>query len=392
LKRLGVVVLATPDSGGTYQYSLSMLEALRHVQGYEITLYADPSNQDLAKLGYPILKFAEPRARQLRYLAADALGLKLQDPFGDEDILVAPTYSLALLHTAKPFVYTLHDLQELHFPQNFSRTQRNWRRNVHAQLSSRATRIICEAEHVKSDIVSGFGVAEEKLVVIAAPPLRQVFAEFDRAELEKVRSRLGLPNRFVFYPAQFWPHKNHLRLIDAFERVVAQEPEVKLVLTGKKRDEYRAVMRAVEQARLKENVQHLGYIDQADLQAIYHLATALVMPSLFESVSIPIYEAFQAGTPVAASGILSIPEQVGEAGLLFDPHSSSSIAESILKLVSDPELANILGERGRAKIAALTPQHYCRQLQGLFEGLSKVQAKAGPGVHRTKPGSADNPR
>ena len=128
-------------------------------------------------------------------------------------------------------------------------------------------------------------------------------------ELEKVRSRLGLPSRFVFYPAQFWPHKNHLRLIDAFRRVVAQEPDLKLVLTGKKRDEYRTVMRAVEDAGLKQNVQHLGYIDQADLQAIYHLATALVMPSLFESVSIPIYEAFQAGTPVAASGICRYPSR-----------------------------------------------------------------------------------
>ena len=133
-------------------------------------------------------------------------------------------------------------------------------------------------------------------------------------------------------------------------------------------------MRAVEEARLKDNVQHLGYIDQADLQAIYYLATALVMPSLFESVSIPIYEAFQAGTPVAASGIQSIPEQVGEAGLLFDPHSSSSIAESIVKLVSDPELASILGERGRAKIASITPQHYCRQLQDLLDGCSKAHS------------------
>ena len=132
--------------------------------------------------------------------------------------------------------------------------------------------------------------------------------------------------------------------------------------------------RAVEEAGLEENIQHLGYIEQADLQVIYHLAAVLVMPSLFESVSIPIYEALQAGTPVAASNILSFPEQVGEAGVLFDPFSSSSIAESILKLVNDTELAKALGKKGREKMAAMTPQRYCNQLQDLLGALSKGKA------------------
>jgi glycosyltransferase involved in cell wall biosynthesis len=375
LRKLGVLVVATPDSGGTYQYSVSMLEALRYAQGYEITLYADPSNQDLVKLGYPIREFTEPRASRPTYLAADALGLRLEDPFDKEDILIAPTYSLALLHTAKPFAYTLHDLQEFHYPDNFSWGQKRWRRSVHLRLSRRAARIICESEYVKSDIVRIFNVADKKVAVIAAPPLRQTVAELSFTELEKVRSRLGLPNRFVFYPAQFWPHKNHFRLVEAFKQVAAQEPELKLVLTGKKNYEYGTIMRAVEEARLENNIQHLGYIEQADLQAIYHLAAALVMPSLFESVSIPIYEAFQAGTPVAASGILSIPEQVGEAGLLFDPFSSSSIAESILKLVNDPELAKRLEKLGREKMTSMTPQHYCSQLQDLFGIISKTKAQ-----------------
>jgi glycosyltransferase involved in cell wall biosynthesis len=350
-----------------------MLEALRHAHDYEITMYADPSNQDLARLGYPIRKFAESRVRQLTYLVADALGLRLEDPFDREDILIAPIYSLALLHTTKAYAYTLHDLQEFHHPQNFSWAQRTWRRSVHVRLARRAARIICESEYVKSDILRAFSVRDEKVAVIAAPPLRQTLAEFGSAELEKVRSRLGLPNRFIFYPAQFWTHKNHLRLIDAFKQVVAQEPELKLVLTGKKGDEYATVMRRVEEFGLEENIQHLGYIEQADLQAIYHLAAALVMPSLFESVSIPIYEAFQAGTPVAASGTLSISGQVGEAGLLFDPLSTSSIAESIIRLVDDPGFAKTLGNRGRDKMASMTPQYYCSQLQNLLGELAAPQ-------------------
>lgn len=375
MTRLGVLVLATPDSGGTYQYSLSMLEALRHARDYEITLYADPANQDLTRFGYPVRAFTESRAMQLTNTAADMLGLKLKDRFENQDILLAPIYSPALLHTSKPFAYTLHDLQEHYYPQNFSWAQRSWRYLVHARLSRRAARIVCESEYVKSDIARIFGVAGDRIAVIAAPPLRQSAAGLNASELEAVRRRLELPNRFVFYPAQFWPHKNHRRLIDAFKQVVAREPELKLVLTGKKRDEYAAVMQAVEQAGLQNNVQHLGYIEQADLQAIYHLALALVMPSLFESVSIPIYEAFQAGTPVAASGILSMPEQVGEDGLLFDPFSSASIAESILKLADDPELATAFANKGKEKMALMTPQRYCIQLGDLLQKLPTTPRK-----------------
>jgi glycosyltransferase involved in cell wall biosynthesis len=374
LIKVGVIVLATSESGGTYQYSISMLEALRDAQEYKITVYAAPSNQELASLGYPIRRLVESRAKQLAHLAANALKLKLKDPFEDEDILVAPIYSLALLHTTKAFAYTLHDLQEHYYPQNFSWYQRLWRRAVHERLSRKACRIICESQFVKSDIIRIFKVANEKIVVIPAPPLRQTVLQISSAELERVRTRFDLPSRFVFYPAQFWPHKNHLRLIDAFKEVVSQVPDLKLVFTGKKRDEYAAVMRAVESAGLKKNIQYLGYVEQFDLHCIYRLAAALIMPSLFESVSIPIYEAFQAGTPVAASDILSIPDQVGAAGLLFDPLSSSSIAKSILKIVNDPNAARSLRSLGHEKMASMTQQRYCRQLQSLFNELSKREA------------------
>jgi glycosyltransferase involved in cell wall biosynthesis len=160
-----------------------------------------------------------------------------------------------------------------------------------------------------------------------------------------------------------------LRLIDAFRELVAEVPDLKLVLTGKKRDQYETVMRAIDTFGLNGRVCHLGYVAQDDLQAIYRLATALVMPSLFESVSIPVYEAFQVGTPVAASGILAIPEQVGDAGLLFDPTSVASIKAAVLRIVKDPAAARLLGERGRDRMAAMTPERYGAQLQSLLLGL-----------------------
>ncbi|MGA2287880.1 glycosyltransferase family 4 protein [Bradyrhizobium sp.] len=367
--KLGVVALAGPDNGGTYQYTLSTLQALRHTSGFEITLYGDPQNPDFVELGYPIRRFAESRAQQLAALTARKLRISLPDPFGSEDILLAPIYSLALLHTSKPYAYTLHDLQENYLPRNFSWWRRTWRYQVYAELSGRARRVICESSHVKMGIHRFFDVPEARIAVIAAPPLRQFLEDQSNERLRAVRIRLRLPARFLFYPAQFWAHKNHLRLIEAFRQVVAEVPDLKLVLTGKKYQAYDAVMRAIDTLGLGEQVLHLGYVAQDDLRGIYQLATALVMPSLFESISIPIYEAFQVGTPVIASGILAIPEQVGDAGLLFDPESVASIRAAILRIVNDPETARLLGARGRDRMLAMTPERYGAQLQELLRQL-----------------------
>jgi glycosyltransferase involved in cell wall biosynthesis len=235
-------------------------------------------------------------------------------------------------------------------------------------LLQRARRVICESNYVKSDIVRFFGLPEERAVVIPAPPQQQFLTVSSEDQRQAVRVRLQLPDRYLFYPAQFWLHKNHMRLLEAFAEVVRQVPDLKLVLTGKKRDEYEAVMRAVDRFGLHDKVRHLGYVEQDDLRAIYELATALVMPSLFESVSIPIYEAFEVGTPVAASNILAIPEQVGDAGLLFDPKSVDSIKQAILTII-EPKTAHELAKRGRARMSAMTPERYGAQLQDLLSGL-----------------------
>ena len=114
---------------------------------------------------------------------------------------------------------------------------RTWRYQVHSALLGRARRIICEFSHVRTGISHFFDIPEERIVVMAAPPLRQFFEGESKERLQAARSRLRLPERFLFYPAQFWVHKNHLRLIEAFRQVVAEVPDLHLVLTGKKRDE-----------------------------------------------------------------------------------------------------------------------------------------------------------
>jgi glycosyltransferase involved in cell wall biosynthesis len=116
---------------------------------------------------------------------------------------------------------------------------------------------------------------------------------------------------------------------------------------------------------LQSRVKHIGDVEQADMPALYQLATAVVVPSLFESVSIPIYEAFNYGAPVCASAIQALPEQVGDAALLFDPNSAESIANAMRSLLKNRQLRETLSRRGSERIAALTHKRYAADLRRL---------------------------
>jgi len=364
-RKLGVVALSTPAHGGTYQYTLSMIEALRHVRGFDITIYTNSNHY--SDVPFPLRPLANSRLRQTAQTLSASLGLRLSEPFADEDILLAPIYSTALLHTRKPFAVTLHDLQEHHFPQHFSLAQRIWRRTLNGLMARRAANVLCESPYVKNDIVRILGIDQKKISIAIGPPPRQL--EQDDAKVRLTKSKFNLPARFLFYPAQFWPHKNHVRLVEAFSRIRKDLPDLGLVLTGRENEMFVQVMEKARALGVHTSIVHLGYVKPDELGAIYKLATMLVMPSLHESVSIPIFEAFRAGTPVAASSIPGIAEQVGDAAILFDPLSPEAIAEAILSFATDSAKSAEFSRRGRALMRNLTPERYGSQIQLVLDAL-----------------------
>jgi len=367
--KLGLVALATPRHGGTYQYTRAMIDALKLVHGYKITIYTD--SQFYADAPFPTRPLVNSRITQALNLISAELGWRRSDPFIEEDILLAPIYSTALLHTTRPFAFTLHDLQEHHYPNHFSVFQRFWRHAVNRQITKKAAIILCESKYVKEDIVRIFNVDKQKVEIIVSPPPRLLNSDRTSTSIviRDVKTKYNLPSRFLFYPAQFWPHKNHSRLIEAFGRARKMQPDLALVLTGRPQGTFRKVMKQARTAGLERDIRHLGFVQQDELEALYELATMLVMPSLFESVSIPIYEAFMAGTPVAAAAVLAIPEQVGDAGVLFDPHSPDSIASAILLLANDPVRASGYARKGRERMSIATSKRYASNLQSLLERL-----------------------
>lgn len=157
--------------------------------------------------------------------------------------------------------------------------------------------------------------------------------------------------KFLFYPSTIVETKNHLGLVQALALVRPVIPEVKLVLAGSNVDSAlgKELRRRIGQLGLEQHVVHLGFVSGAEKVALYKRAVALVVPSIGESFSLPIWEAFSLGCPVIASTDRDIPEQVDGAAIPCDPHEATDVAEAISRVWGDQDLRRQLAERGRRR-------------------------------------------
>ena len=185
-----------------------------------------------------------------------------------------------------------------------------------------------------------------------------------------VRAKYGLPERYLFYPAQFWDHKNHLRLVEALAIAKGRGLPVKLVLAGSRKNAYDRVVLRVEALGLSEDVTILGYVPNEDMAALYRQALATVFVSLIGPTNIPPLEAMAVGSPLIVSNVYAMPEQVGDAALLVDPNNAEDIADKIERLWVDAALRRQLVEKGLARSATWTEEHFGARLREIVRSVA----------------------
>lgn len=372
VKRLGISLMADPGSGGMFQYSLAVLEALADLprENHEMIVasfnpawrsYIEPLGFQHLSLGTPegrepytlgriwrtlclplapwrrFLWGLDPVARALHKAHCDLWVFPAQDHWG----YLAPV----------PAMVTIHDLMhryESQFPE-VSRWGRYFLREYRFRNICRyASAVLVDSEVGRTQAMESYGLARERIFPLPYLPPRYIYSQRVPEDFD---SRYALPRKFLFYPAQFWQHKNHDRLLQAVAIISKECPDISLVLAGPKRYEYRRLVTRVEAMGLAGRVLFTGYVPDADLPEFYRRARALVMPTFFGPTNIPPLEAFALGCPVAISDIYGIPEQVGDAALLFDPRSVPDMAAAIRKIWVDDETSAHLALQGRRRAA-----------------------------------------
>ncbi len=247
------------------------------------------------------------------------------------DVIYTPTLVLNCFGAQKPTVISMHDLQHLHYPQYFPLHQR-MNRDLYFNATARfATRIQASSEFIREDVMVHFpAVVKEHIPVISEGVDIQLFADAPAPSKQEIRDTYDLPEDFLFYPAQLWPHKNHLTILRALGRLRERGEKVTLVLTGARFGAAREIFDCINQQGLVDQVRYLGVVPFNDLIGIYRAARYLIIGALYESNSLPILESAAAGTPVIASDTPPNRELTADLKLtLFPPTDADALADII---------------------------------------------------------------
>ena len=250
-----------------------------------------------------------------------------------------------------PAVVTIHDCIHLRFPEYLpSRLGYLYARAFISMAAHRARRILTVSEASKEDILHYVHVPPERIVVTYNALDEQFDAAPTAEQVALVRERYQLDHPFVLYVGNIKPHKNLVRLIDAFAGLRRDGfPDLTLLIIGDEISKLPALRHAVHAHKLHKHVRFLGFLPDQTLKALYRLASVFVFPSLYEGFGLPPLEAMASGTPVVTSNVSSMPEVAGEAAVLVDPHDTVDIKEGLQRALTDSALRERLVRLGRER-------------------------------------------
>jgi glycosyltransferase involved in cell wall biosynthesis len=263
-----------------------------------------------------------------------------------------------------PSIVTIPDIQQEYYPENFSKKELFLRRQNIKPSAEMATEIITGSDFSKKCFIEKWGVDPEKIHVI---PLSADDRFSESEKPDHVIKKFNLPDSYFLYPANGWPHKNHLALIEGFSlyRKSFNIP-MHLVLTGNGLQGTAAISNLISRYKIQEFIHILGYVDDEDLPGLYKNAKALVFPSLFEGFGIPLLEAMAMGCPIIASDTTCIPEVAGNAAYFFDAKNPLSICDAMHKIIDDNALREKLIRNGKNRVTRYSYDEVARRHLALF--------------------------
>lgn len=294
------------------------------------------------------------------------------------DIFWSPHYNIPILPIrAKKRVVTIHDAFHLAFLDRLPLSQKFYAKvmiNLAVRLSDK---VITVSNFSESEITRFTNINEDKIEVIYNGIDRDSFRIIHEDSLvEAVGTKYDLPERFILYVGNVKPHKNLIKLLNAFNKVIQDGiKDYKLVIVGKKEGFItgdKAIFRMLEDnPNLKKKVLFTGYIENEGLPLLYNSASLFVFPSIYEGFGLPPLEAMACGCPTVVSNAASLPEICGDAACYVDPHDVNSIADGMRKVLTDNDLRQYLVKKGLDRVNLFSWERSAREHLKLFEEVLK---------------------
>lgn len=379
------IVFPPSTSGGVFQYALSIAENLLDSGLFTIIALCDASEskEHFSSLENKVqFIYRQPKklsksakliqllglAFNLKLLVLSSTDGHLQDQ--SVDLTIIPTPFSMEAPKKIPFITSIPDMMHRYYPDF---PEYDWKARLTRDISygyyaKNAVLVITDSNQGAKDVAKFLKTPINKTFSIPFVPPDYIFEHrnMSTADANKTLSRYNLPDKFLFYPAQFWHHKNHLRLIQSLALIKKEhELEIPLVLAGSSKGQYQAMYEKIateaEKLGLAGQIYYLGYVSDSEMAALYKKSAALVFPTLIGPTSIPPLEAIVMGTPVLCSNLFSMPEQLGDAALLFNPFDVRDMAEKIFQIWNYKSIKERLQKEMEIKRQDISRKNYAQK-------------------------------
>lgn len=382
----------SPDTGGVFTFENEMFQALTQLadeSGHTFVVFS--WTKDLEKSAkhiqvIPIQRgFAERVIsrfyrtsirviRRIRYLKGASMEESFYERIARKSGVELIWYIGHYCDTMEiPYILTYYDLQhrlQPYFPEVSAKGIWDGREKRLAVALRRASVIIAGTEAGKAEIEQFYQVPAERIKVLPLPTPQFALTALPGSAKQELAGYC-IPENYLFYPAQFWAHKNHAGLLQAVQLLRDKwKMFFPVVFVGSDKGNKQYIQKLVAKFNLTTQVHFLGFVPRQDLISLYQNAFALAFPTFFGPDNLPPLEAFALGCPVVASNVPGAQEQLGEAALLVDPKSPEQIALAIKSLYDDPGLRQTLVQRGLERAARWTGRDY---VLGVFSILDKFE-------------------
>jgi glycosyltransferase involved in cell wall biosynthesis len=351
---------------GNRRYLEGILRGLASADGrMDYVLYHLAGGRELPHVVVPrssIWRSVRPGAPLLRLAA----GFRIASRRDALDVFHGQYFAPFLGKT--PMIVTIHDLAYLDLWHLYSLRFVTLMRAGVAATVRRVRAIITDTEHSRRRIVEHYQLPPRRVVTVPIAVGREFRPQSDD-ELRRVRQRYALAEPYFLYVGRLDPRKNISGLIAAYRKLgVSTKPQ--LVIAGPTAPAFRMPDLLAGDSTLRRSVLFLGAVPDVDLPALYAGAVALVYPSFYEGFGLPPLEAMSCGTPVITSNVTSLPEVVGDAGILIDPSSVDEIADAMRSLADDAQLRRSLINAGLARAAQFSWERVGRSLESIYERVA----------------------
>jgi len=397
-KRIGLFLDTEKTSGGAFQDAFYTIQNLKkfNKSGIEFVLLAP--NLDTKETMYEGFKVIRLKFNYLRKLicflrANNYFVQRLKKRFFFKNYLeqIISKYEIDLVLFLNPsqyvqyledtnYIITIPDVchrKNLEFPEVRNESEFEIREDIFKKYLPKSYAVITNSELIKKDIIKFFNVDEKRIVIVHHQPSSQILNfKHDPEKETKIIKKYNLPKKFFFYPAQYWPHKNHIYLVDGLEVALKElKFEISAVFCGSDKGNLNFVKVYCEKKKLNDKILFLDFVENHEIPYLYKLSHAIVMPTYFGPTNLPPLEAFQMGVPVIYSNFSDFKKEFENSVLYSDLNDPSSLAKNLKELSENTKLRQELIEEGKKKISNLMSKKTFMNLFNLFEEYFKIQSR-----------------